>query len=167
MNRSSSALILELPMGLATHADACAPQALHFDAPSLEDRFGSHIGAALNERADAVEHDVSERLRVAREQALARAKARRSAGAVQPALAPAVVSLNSKLAWQAPPWLARLAALLPLLLLVAGLVAIDEYYDRAQISAAAEVDVALLTDELPVHAYSDPGFAEFLKGPLN
>jgi hypothetical protein len=165
MNRSSSSLILDLPMGLVAHADTRSPQAHHFDAPSLEDRFGTHIGAALSERADAVEHDVGERLRVAREQALARAKARRSA--VQPAFTPAVVSLSSKLAWQAPPWLARLAALLPLLLLVAGLVAIDEYYDRAQISAAAEVDVALLTDDLPVHAYSDPGFAEFLKGPLN
>jgi hypothetical protein len=32
-----------------------------------------------------------------------------------------------------------------------------------QIAAAAEVDTALLSDNLPPSAFSDPGFAEFLR----
>jgi hypothetical protein len=52
---------------------------------------------------------------------------------------------------------------MPLAVLVFGLVAIDRMHDRAQIAAAAEVDAALLSDDLPPDAYSDPGFAEYLK----
>ena len=36
---------------------------------------------------------------------------------------------------------------------------------RRQVVAAAEIDAALLTDDLPPDAYSDPGFAEFLRSP--
>ena len=49
-------------------------------------------------------------------------------------------------------------------LLLAGLLLIDRHYTQAQIEAAAEVDAALLADDLPPEAYRDPGFAEFLKG---
>jgi hypothetical protein len=63
-----------------------------------------------------------------------------------------------------PPsvWL-RLASALPLVVLVAGLVLIQQYHDREQITAAAEIDSALLADELPPAAYGDPGFSEFLR----
>jgi hypothetical protein len=47
----------------------------------------------------------------------------------------------------------------PLVMLVAGTG--DEWHARAQIEAA-EVDVALLADDLPPDAYSDAGFVEFL-----
>jgi hypothetical protein len=46
---------------------------------------------------------------------------------------------------------------------LAGLAVIDDWHDRAQIHAAAVVDTDLLSDELPPLAYSDPGFAEFLR----
>ena len=49
---------------------------------------------------------------------------------------------------------------------VAGLVLIQNQLVRAQIEAAAEIDFDLLADELPPAAYSDPGFLEFLKSPL-
>jgi hypothetical protein len=42
---------------------------------------------------------------------------------------------------------------------------IQQRYTEEQISAAAEVDAALLVDELPPQAYSDPGFVEFLRTP--
>ena len=61
------------------------------------------------------------------------------------------------------PWWVKLGSALPLLALVAGLVLIQNQHVRAQIAAAAEVDVDLLVDELPPTAYSDPGFLEFLK----
>jgi hypothetical protein len=64
-----------------------------------------------------------------------------------------------------PLWWTRMASVLPLVTLVLGLFLIDQWHDRAQISAAADVDSALLADDLPPDAYSDPGFAEFLKSP--
>jgi hypothetical protein len=55
-----------------------------------------------------------------------------------------------------------LSSLLPLAVLLAGLLLIDDHYTRAQIEAAAEID-ALLAGDLPPEAYSDPGFAEYLR----
>ena len=43
--------------------------------------------------------------------------------------------------------------------------AIRQLEADAEISTAAEIDAALLTDDLPPTAYSDAGFAEFLKTP--
>ena len=57
----------------------------------------------------------------------------------------------------------RLASALPLVVLVAGLVLIQHHHDLEQITAAAEIDSALLADELPPAAYRDPGFSEFLR----
>jgi Protein of unknown function (DUF3619) len=62
------------------------------------------------------------------------------------------------------PWWLRLSSLLPLAVLLAGLFLIDRHYTQSQIEAAAEVDAAILSDDLPPEAYRDPGFAEFLKG---
>jgi Protein of unknown function (DUF3619) len=50
-----------------------------------------------------------------------------------------------------------------MLVLAAGLFMIQRWQETIQISAAAEVDAALLADDLPPTAYRDVGFAEFLK----
>jgi hypothetical protein len=64
-----------------------------------------------------------------------------------------------------PSWWLRLASLAPLALLMVGLLVIQRSYVNQQIRAAAEIDEAILTDDLPPQAYSDPGFTEFLKSP--
>jgi hypothetical protein len=51
----------------------------------------------------------------------------------------------------------------PLIALVAGLITISVMQDEDRASELAEVDAALLTDDLPPAAYTDPGFAQFLK----
>ena len=61
------------------------------------------------------------------------------------------------------PWWQRAASFLPLVVLVMGLVAIDRWSVREQVLAAADIDAQLLSDNLPPAAYSDPGFAEFLR----
>jgi hypothetical protein len=61
------------------------------------------------------------------------------------------------------PWWQRAASVLPLLMLVAGLLMIDQWSVREQVFAAADIDAQLLADDLPPAAYSDPGFAEFLR----
>ena len=61
------------------------------------------------------------------------------------------------------PWWQRAAALLPIAVLVGGLTAIDALVGRDHVVTAAEIDTQLLADNLPPQAYSDPGFAEFLR----
>jgi hypothetical protein len=132
----------------------------HAEAERLEARFGLRVGALLNERAADTPRDVSERLRVAREQALARARASRLSTAGADTV---VGGGRSATLGRLPSWLFRFASVMPLVVLVAGMVLIDEWHDRAQVEAAADVDVSLLSDELPPDAYSDAGFVEFLK----
>nr|WP_295085231.1 DUF3619 family protein [uncultured Roseateles sp.] len=128
-------------------------------------RFGLSVAASLSEANDTLPHDISERLRVARDQAMLRA---RSARATQVQLAPKTVQntvqMGATLALgggPSPRWL-KFASVLPLLMLVLGLALIQQSQWYQQINASAEVDTALLSDHLPPAAYSDPGFTEFL-----
>jgi hypothetical protein len=135
----------------------------------LQARFAQRVAAALTEQqAVNPRRDIEERLRVARERALGRAREARLGAA------PAVVATGGGTVAlggsggpndaNGTPWWLRLSSLLPLAVLLAGLLLIDRHYTQSQIEAAAEVDAALLADDLPPEAYRDPGFAEFLKG---
>lgn len=129
---------------------------------SLEARFGARVAAALNEGTRDVPHDIGERLRFARTQALARAaQARReSASQVVPGQG-GVASLGGL-----PLWWHRVATALPLVVLVGGLYLVSEWTLVEQVRAAAEIDAELLSDNLPPEAYSDPAFGEYLRsGP--
>lgn len=134
-------------------------------------RFGLHIAAGLTERSQALPHDVSERLRFAREQALLRAAQARAARTAMNVASPHMVQMGATLALNGGPrgsggegglW-AKLVSALPLLALLAGLLLMQQGQIHEQIVAAAEVDTALLSDNLPPAAFSDPGFAEFLR----
>ena len=128
----------------------------------LEARFGVRVASMLGERAQATAPDISERLRFAREQALTRAQAARRQ--VQAAAGPVVVARGRSAALANPlGWWFKLGSAAPLALLVLGLAGIAHVHDKAQIAAVAEVDAALLSDDLPPAAYTDPGFAEYLK----
>jgi len=128
----------------------------------LEARFGVRVASMLAERAQATPPHISERPRFAREQALVRAQAARRQ--VQTANAPVVVGRGSSAVLANPlGWWFKLGSAAPLALLVLGLAGIAHVHDKAQIAAVAEVDAALLSDDLPPAAYTDPGFAEYLK----
>jgi hypothetical protein len=127
------------------------------DLQALQARFALRVVARLNENAQAsTAGDIGERLRFARERALERSRELRAASAVQPQRSGAAALLGS-------PWWLRLASFVPLVMLLAGLSVIEQLHDSSEISAAAEIDVALLADKLPPDAYRDPGFVEFLK----
>jgi hypothetical protein len=54
-----------------------------------------------------------------------------------------------------------------LAVLVFGLIGIAQWQQDSRINDIAELDVALLTDDVPPDAYADSGFLGFLKnGPL-
>ncbi len=130
-------------------------------AASLEARLAARVAGLLTSHAERLPHDVSERLRFAREQALGRARHARlqtSSGAV-------VIANGGRAATLAAHpmgWL-QAASALPLLVLVGGLVFIDQWVSSEQVQSAAEIDAQLLADDLPPAAYTDPGFAEYLR----
>ena len=139
------------------------------DPEALQNRFALRVAARLNEAALTLGPDVSERLRFARERALQSAREAR-----QRVAAPSNVMLGTGGAAVlgggadgATGWWVKLASALPLIALVAGLILIQRGHLSAQIATAAEVDAALLTDDLPPAAYGDAGFVEFLKAPRN
>lgn len=140
----------------------------HAGAELAEARFALRIAAGLSESAESLPDDISQRLRVARQQALQQAAQVRTAA--KPVTG--VLSWGWMTATAGGPagsgdasWWRRAAAFIPLILLVAGLLAIQELHASRLISAAAEIDAALLSDDLPPDAYQDVGFLEFLKRP--
>lgn len=125
-----------------------------------EARFGARVAARLSAGTHDLPHDISERLRAGRVQAVARRKL------VQTRTAPVVASSVGRdgTLVLGGGWWTRIASALPVIALVAGLVAISVQQDDNRASEVAEVDAALLTGDLPPAAYTDPGFAQFLKG---
>ncbi|MES2993952.1 MAG: DUF3619 family protein [Pseudomonadota bacterium] len=141
--------------------DSRLPPRAALDA--LQTRFALRVAAGLSERTAEIGPDLTERLRFAREKALERARSSRAAVATAPVGVTrggaAILGLTGS------GWWLKFASVLPVFALAAGLFAIQQLQDNAQIATAAEVDAALLADDLPPRAYSDAGFAEFLKTP--
>ncbi|MGZ8260480.1 MAG: DUF3619 family protein [Caldimonas sp.] len=128
---------------------------------AMESRFARSVAACLSQSADQLSPDVAERLRFGREKALEIARRVRGDGErVGVTASGAAIAGFGQSRW----WL-RFASVLPLVALVGGLVLIQNWQSWTQISAAAEIDEALLGDDLPINAYRDPGFSEFLKAP--
>jgi hypothetical protein len=128
---------------------------------SAQDRYGRQLAARLDAAAAALPHDISERLRFARLQALDKYREIHVRESASLAMGGGVAALgggdDERGLWP------RLASLVPLLALIAGLVAIQIVGSDQIAEELAEIDAALLTDDLPPDAYADPGFAQFLK----
>lgn len=126
----------------------------------VEAQFGRRVAARLSTGTDALPNDIAERLRVARAQALTNRK--------QPARpATVVVNAGGNAAALGSVWWMRFGTIFPLVALVVGLVGISVWQEDQRFKELAEVDAALLTDDLPPAAYTDPGFAQFLKAEGN
>lgn len=130
------------------------------------DRYAHRITAHLDEAAAALPYEVVERLRASRVQALAKRK--KSVVVVQQHTS-VLSRLGSTLAMGGGPsgagnslWYTLMSGI-PVLALVAGIVLIGASQDETGATEIAEVDAALLTDDLPPAAYADPGFVQFLK----
>lgn len=129
--------------------------------------FARRAAALLAQASTRLPHDVEQRLRVAREQAVATARHVLAAQATRPAgvllLGGGAAGLSGAGGLPGTPWWARFAAWAPGVVLALGLVAIDRLHDEQRVMAAVEIDSALLADDLPPAAYSDPGFAQFVR----
>jgi hypothetical protein len=134
---------------------------------NTQDQFGLRIAAQLNSASIELPHDISERLRAARTRAVAarlkpQTRLQTSTGMVHQNGA-ALLNFGGDEGLNI--W-SRLASFLPLIALVAGLALIQNIMDDDRANELAEVDSALLVDDLPPAAYADPGFLQFLKNPI-
>ena len=127
----------------------------------LEARFGRGIAARLAAGTAELPYGITERLRAARVQAVAKRKPAqlRAASSVNVSGGAATLTFGDEGLglWN------RIASALPLIALAAGLVLIHSIENDLRASEVAEVDAALLTDDLPPSAYADAGFIQFLK----
>jgi hypothetical protein len=131
-----------------------------FDSVSSQDRFGLKLAARLSSAVDEMPHDISERLRVARLQAMGQRKLIKTQTATVVLGQSGVASLS--FGEKGGLW-GRFASILPLVALVLGVITIHLVQNEIRADDLAEVDAALLTDDLPPSAFTDPGFTQFLK----
>ena len=135
----------------------------HNRADILQDRFALKATSYLSAGTADLPYDISERLRAARVQAVAKRKiaAAQTAGAIFNA-----GGGSAALSWGSTDglgWWGRIGSVMPLIALVVGLLTINAVQNDNRAQEVAEVDAALLTDDLPPAAFSDPGFVQFLK----
>ena len=135
----------------------------------LQNRFGLRVAARLSAGASELPHELSERLRVARQQALAHRK-RPAVVAHRPVVSRAAAVMRQGPAavlglggGDGPGFGGRPSTAVLLAGLAIGLVAINIVQGDDRAVDIADLDAALLTDDLPPQAYTDPGFLQFLK----
>lgn len=133
-------------------------------SPVQVDEFGRASAALLTQGAQSLPASIKDRLYEARKKALAAHKPER-VRVKTPALAGTSRNWtgsfkSSSNLWDTLSWVA------PLAVLIFGLIGIAQWQNESRINDIAEVDAALLTDDVPPDAYADSGFMAFLKnGP--
>ena len=127
---------------------------------NYQDRLGRSIVARLSDTTQGIPNDISERLKVARMQAVAKRKLVKLQTATSINVQGGAATLNAG-DFDGGIW-NRLGAVIPLLALVAGLLTIAVVQEQKRANEIADVDVELLADDLPPDAYTDPGFVHFL-----
>ncbi len=125
------------------------------------DRLGQALARRLNDHATDLPHDITERLRAARMQALAQRKREPVLNTI-PQLVMAGANGNHPLDEGLNLW-SRLASALPVMALLFGLASIHVFQNEHRTNEIASLDAELLTDDLPPDAYTDPGFLVYLK----
>lgn len=122
--------------------------------------FAYRVRHALNEHLDTMPAATVDRLAAARTAALQRKKSdapKRKFVSDQVLAGHAGGMLDSR-----PSWLARMGAVLPLLVVAAGIFTLYHAEYQQRISDVAEMDAMVLADELPLKAYLDNGFNAYL-----
>ncbi|VWB92371.1 DUF3619 family protein [Burkholderia lata] len=129
-----------------------------------EHEFALKVRRALDERAADLPAATTDRLAVARRAALARKKPEAATVPVfVPAFAGAAGAYGTAPASRPQASFARrLLRAWPLALLLVGLVGIAYWEDMQRTAELADIDAAMLSDDLPLNAYLDHGFNAYL-----
>ncbi|MES2105757.1 MAG: DUF3619 family protein [Pseudomonadota bacterium] len=122
--------------------------------------FAYKVRHALNESAESLPSQTLDRLANARKIAMSRKKAETPSAALA---IKGVLAGNAGFSFQGPgSWLGKVGIAMPLLVLVIGLFGIYHYEEQRRVSDLADIDAAMLVDELPPDAYLDTGFTTYL-----
>lgn len=121
------------------------------------------IRHALNEQLDALPASTTDRLAAARAAALARKKPEESFLQVKSGGGGWREAFANVGHWVSAPAMSRLAVAVPVLALVIGMGGMYQHEQQRQIAELADIDAAVLADELPLTAYLDPGFSAYLE----
>ncbi|MFI4939331.1 MAG: DUF3619 family protein [Burkholderiales bacterium] len=125
-----------------------------------EINFAYKVRHALNEQLDILPASTTERLASARKIALSRKK---SDAPVRVAVTQRSLAGHGGNFGNEPlSWLGRIGLAIPAIVLVVGLVGIVQHEKQQRISETADIDAAMLTDDLPLTAYADHGFNAYL-----
>jgi len=127
------------------------------------DQFGRQISLQLDATCQHLPYDISERLRAARVRAVEMRKQVLVASAQVSYANTLSDTLIARHSGHHSPWWNRLGVAGLLLLLLTGLLIINIIQDDLSARELADIDTAILTDDLPPAAYIDVGFAQFLK----
>lgn len=118
--------------------------------------FAYKVRHALNEKLDELPPSTVDRLATARKLAVSRKKAHGPVKVSQRVLAGNIGAFFSFSS------LGRAGVVIPLLALVVALSGVYQYEQEQRIAEIAELDAAVLSDELPLTAYLDHGFNAYL-----
>lgn len=137
------------------------------DEREFADEFAYKVRQALDEGIEAMPKKTTDRLLASRQMAMARKKAESPVLVTErlPRLAGDFSSnLNQRLndSLNSASWMVRLGIIIPLLILVLGFIGIVHDAQERRIDDLAEIDAAVLADELPIDAYLDHGFDSYL-----
>ncbi|WP_207001236.1 DUF3619 family protein [Trinickia mobilis] len=130
------------------------------DTKELE--FALKVRRALDENAANLPVSAVDKLAAARRTALARKKPE---AVTAPALAPVFAHAGMPVPAGAPRRVSPLRRLLrvwPLVALVLGVAAVAYWEDVQRAAELADIDAAMLSDDLPLNAYLDHGFNAYL-----
>ncbi len=137
-------------------------------APEIKEREFAHgICRALDENAASLPEPTVEKLAAARRLALARKKPETlAARSFVPVLAPAGAAPSMGRRSEArdrhlSPF-GRMLRVWPVIALVVGVAAIAYWENLQRAAELADIDAAMLNDELPLNAYLDHGFNAYL-----
>lgn len=129
-----------------------------------EINFAYRVRHALNEKLDDLPASTTDRLAAARQVAMARKKPHAAPAAVRATRTAGVLATAGGGRLSAPlGWISRFSVVLPLLMVVGGMVGVYQYEQQQSIAELAELDAAVLSDELPLSAYLDNGFNAYLE----
>ena len=135
-------------------------------ATTTQDLLGKRLAIMLDDNTD-LSYEVTERLRAARTRALSIRRITQpqlqTAQEIQAQNGLALLKFPSQIQW----FFQTFGSFIPLLGLVAGLVLIHEFHNDQSALELAEIDSALLIDDLPPNAYTDPSFLDYLKYEVN
>lgn len=120
--------------------------------------FAYKVRHALNDKLDQLPVSTTDRLANARKAAMARKKPDAPVAMARHAFAGNI----SRFFGEPLSLLGKMGVVAPLLLLAAGLVGIYQFEQDQRVAELAELDAAVLSDELPLSAYLDHGFNAYL-----